>query len=84
MTLPVGHKHTHTIVRGGMFRKDKPTKCDYCETESYWREQIAQEIEVDKCDGNKGCFGVNGEHCDVLDDCAKIARGEVNNGYQNA
>lgn len=40
------------------------------------REKIAKEIEATKCNSPQGCYGVNKEHCDTVDELAKIARGE--------
>lgn len=39
------------------------------------REQIVKEIEALFCNGSNGCYGVNKEHCDVVKECADIARG---------
>ena len=44
--------------------------------EKYWREHIAKEIETLFCNGSNGCYGVNKEHCDVVKECADIARGK--------
>lgn len=44
--------------------------------EKYWREHIAKEIEAGFCNGANGCYGVNKEHCDILKECADIARGK--------
>ena len=41
------------------------------------REQIAKEIETQLCHTpSGGCWGVNGEHCDYIRECAAIARGQ--------
>lgn len=40
------------------------------------REEIAKEIEAQLCDSKLGCYGVNKEHCDVMRECAAIARGK--------
>jgi hypothetical protein len=44
--------------------------------ERHWREHIAKEIEALFCNGSNGCYGVNKEHCDVVKECADIARGQ--------
>jgi hypothetical protein len=40
------------------------------------KKQIAKEIETLFCNGSNGCYGVNKEHCDVVKECADIARGQ--------
>lgn len=45
--------------------------------EQMLREKIAKEIESEKCDeSDDDCYGVNGEHCDVVSKLAAIVRGE--------
>ena len=52
------------------------------------RQEIAKEIERELCinsiwdgkvqdsyEGDDGCCGVNGEHCEIVKECADIARG---------
>lgn len=67
--VPRGHRHTHTVITNRWLRKDKPTPCHYCETESYWREMLAREIEdaVIETVGNSACTMIQ---------AAKIVRGE--------
>lgn len=44
--------------------------------EQMLRDKIAKEIEAEKCnDSWHDCYGVNGEHCDVVKKLADIARG---------
>lgn len=40
------------------------------------RQEVAKEIEALFCNGSNGCYGVNKEHCDVVKECADIARGK--------
>jgi len=38
------------------------------------RDQVAQEIDSLLCDNGAECYGVNQEHCDIIRQCAALAR----------
>ena len=41
------------------------------------RQAVAREIEAEKChEFVDNCYGVNGEHCDIVNKLATIARGK--------
>lgn len=60
--------------KGICWKEKIDTLCD-CVPQKY-REQIAQEIEVELCNNGISCYGVNQEHCDTVKELAAIARGQ--------
>ena len=71
--VPRGHRHTHTVTinRWLGFGKNKDTPCEYCNTESYWREMLAREIE-------DAVIEMVGDSAHTMNQAAGIVRGRKN------